>query len=79
MSVIMAGKRHFGRLRGRRGNGRGLGKTNRADAAAGFRPLRFEPMEERTLLSIDLQFSHVVNNFAASMPVAAAETPARCG
>ena len=60
MSVLMAGEHHFGRFRVHRGSGRGRGKTKGADAAVGFRPLRFEPMEERTLLSIDLQFHHVI-------------------
>ena len=75
MSVIMAGKRYLGRLRARRGNGRGLGRTNGIDAAVGFRPLRIEAMEERTLLSIDMQFSHVVYDFAANMPLVGSDAP----
>ena len=67
MSAIAAEKHRFDKSSVRQGRrGRGLGKNNNAYAAVGFRPLRFEPMEERALLSVDLQFHHIVYDPSAS-------------
>ena len=52
-------KRRSGRARTTKG-GRRARKTGRLDCSLHVRPLRFEWMEERTLLSADFQFHHVI-------------------